>query len=254
MFGISTFNFQRRCLTLLAVALPLASVTHAVAADVVVVSNLTEPFRANSPIGNQMDFFWAAQSFLPNGTNYQLTSIDAIVGNGANSPEVLVELRGADINGQIDQTPAGLLTTLSSPDMSGRTGVRTFFPDSTVSLLATEHYWFVLGTTNAGTFDWSYADSNNFDGPGLLGSFADTSDAGMTWNYGIKSPYFLAVNAMATDLLGDVNCDGFVNLLDVSPFVDLITSGGFSLKADINQDGAVNLLDVAPFVDLLTGG
>ena len=253
MFGILTFNFHNCCLTLFAVILPMVWVTAAFAADVVVVSNLAEPFRDNTPIGNQTDFFWAAQSFLPNGANYQLTSIDAIVGNGANSPEVFAELRGADINGQIDQTPAGLLTTLTSPDMSGRTDIRTFFPDSTVALLATEQYWFVLGSTNAGTFDWSYADSNNFDGPGLLGSFADSSDAGMTWNYGIKSPYFLAVNAMTTDLLGDVNCDGFVNLLDVSPFVDLITSSGFSLKADINQDGAVNLLDVTPFVELLTG-
>ena len=55
-------------------------------------------------------------------------------------------------------------------------------------------------------------------------------------------------------LLGDVNCDGVVNLLDVAPFVDLVSNGGFSEKADINQDGIVNLLDVQPFVQLLAGG
>ena len=55
-------------------------------------------------------------------------------------------------------------------------------------------------------------------------------------------------------LLGDVNCDGFVDLLDVAPFVDLLTEGIFEPKADINQDGFVDLLDVAPFVDLLSGG
>ena len=55
-------------------------------------------------------------------------------------------------------------------------------------------------------------------------------------------------------LLGDVNCDGVINLLDVEPFISLINSGGFSTKADINEDGSVNLLDVAPFVDLLSGG
>ena len=54
-------------------------------------------------------------------------------------------------------------------------------------------------------------------------------------------------------LIGDVNQDGTVNLLDVSPFVDLISSSQFQLEADINQDGEVNLLDVAGFVDLLTG-
>ena len=55
-------------------------------------------------------------------------------------------------------------------------------------------------------------------------------------------------------LLGDVNCDGDVNLLDVAPFVNLISNSGFSEKADINEDGIVNLLDVQPFVALLSGG
>ena len=55
-------------------------------------------------------------------------------------------------------------------------------------------------------------------------------------------------------VLGDVNGDGMVNLLDVQPFVDLLTGGGFQPEADINQDGVVSLLDVDPFVDLLTGG
>ena len=54
-------------------------------------------------------------------------------------------------------------------------------------------------------------------------------------------------------LLGDINCDGQINLLDVTPFVELLNRGGFSDKADINRDGAVNLLDVTPFVDLLSG-
>ena len=55
-------------------------------------------------------------------------------------------------------------------------------------------------------------------------------------------------------MLGDVNCDGLVNLLDVDPFVDLISTGEFSDKADINMDGVVNLLDVTPFIALLNGG
>ena len=55
-------------------------------------------------------------------------------------------------------------------------------------------------------------------------------------------------------LLGDINCDGAVNLLDVAPFVDLISSGEFSPKGDFDSDGAVNLLDVAPFVNAIAGG
>lgn len=55
-------------------------------------------------------------------------------------------------------------------------------------------------------------------------------------------------------VLGDVNCDGAVNLLDVQPFVEAIPNGMFDPKADLNQDGMVNLLDVEPFVALLSGG
>ena len=54
--------------------------------------------------------------------------------------------------------------------------------------------------------------------------------------------------------LGDVNLDGVVNLLDVAPFVVLLSSGGFQAEADINEDGVVNLLDIDGFVALLSGG
>ena len=51
--------------------------------------------------------------------------------------------------------------------------------------------------------------------------------------------------------LGDVNLDGSVNLIDVTPFVMLLNSQGYQIEADINQDGSVDLADVTPFVDLL---
>ena len=54
-------------------------------------------------------------------------------------------------------------------------------------------------------------------------------------------------------LLGDVNLDGNVDLLDVSPFVALLTSGSFQLEADINRDNEVNLLDIGGFVEILIG-
>ena len=58
----------------------------------------------------------------------------------------------------------------------------------------------------------------------------------------------------ATDLLlGDVNGDGVVDLLDVAPFIELLENGGFLKAADVNQDGVVNLLDVDPFVVLIVG-
>ena len=58
----------------------------------------------------------------------------------------------------------------------------------------------------------------------------------------------------ASCLLGDVNQDGEVTLLDVSPFVTEISNGSTLCAADVNEDGVVDLLDVGPFVDLLQGG
>ena len=52
---------------------------------------------------------------------------------------------------------------------------------------------------------------------------------------------------------GDVNGDGVVDLLDISPFVELLAEGIFQEEADLNGDGLVNLLDIAPFVALLEG-
>ena len=54
-------------------------------------------------------------------------------------------------------------------------------------------------------------------------------------------------------VLGDVNGDGVVDGLDIQPFVDLLTGGGYQAEADINDDDVVDGLDIQPFVDIITG-
>ena len=76
-------------------------------------------------------------------------------------------------------------------------------------------------------------------------------------NMGVEiNPTFGIASILVTDdvLLGDINCDGVVNLLDVAPFVELLSNGEFSPKADFDGDGAVTLLDISPFVDALNSG
>ena len=59
-------------------------------------------------------------------------------------------------------------------------------------------------------------------------------------------------NTIPNTYLGDINQDGLVNLLDVTPFVSVVESGEYNVFADVNCDGLVNLLDVNAFVALMT--
>ena len=84
----------------------------------------------------------------------------------------------------------------------------------------------------------------------------DPIDNSTFWVTGQVSEDFgwqTVVNSFTLLLVGDINGDGVIDLLDVEPFVDLLISGEYNAVADINGDGVVDLLDVGPFVSLLAG-
>ncbi|TWT42411.1 hypothetical protein RAS1_35430 [Phycisphaerae bacterium RAS1] len=63
--------------------------------------------------------------------------------------------------------------------------------------------------------------------------------------------------------LGDLNCDGAVNVLDINPFILALSDPAAYAAAyptceiangDVNGDGNVDVLDINPFVALLSGG
>ena len=70
----------------------------------------------------------------------------------------------------------------------------------------------------------------------------DTFDPGATLTVTLVSPV----------ILGDVNQDGDVNILDISPFISILAAGDFQAEADTNEDGVVNFLDINSFIALLT--
>ena len=57
--------------------------------------------------------------------------------------------------------------------------------------------------------------------------------------------------AISSLLLGDVNSDGEVNILDVVTTVDLALNSEYNYAADTNQDGEVNVLDIVIIVSLI---
>ena len=62
----------------------------------------------------------------------------------------------------------------------------------------------------------------------------------------------IRLRVVSTALLGDVNLDGVVDYLDISPFILFLSTNGLQEEADINQDGFVNFLDISPFIVLLS--
>lgn len=87
------------------------------------------------------------------------------------------------------------------------------------------------------------------EGRTLIISFDSSNLQGNLDNIGIDNIRFAQFESPGT---GDVNQDGSLDLLDVAPFVELLSSGEYQVEADINEAGAVNLLDVGPFIELLS--
>ena len=53
------------------------------------------------------------------------------------------------------------------------------------------------------------------------------------------------------DLLGDVNTDGEVNILDIVSTINIVLSNEYLALADINQDGQINVLDIVILVNII---
>ena len=94
-----------------------------------------------------------------------------------------------------------------------------------------------------------FADGTRFDFD-LNSVFSNTRD---TFDSGATLTITRVVANVPDILVGDVNTDGTVNFLDISPFITVLATGGNQAEADINQSGFVDFLDISPFIVILTG-
>ena len=65
--------------------------------------------------------------------------------------------------------------------------------------------------------------------------------------YEINNSFCEEVNFM----LGDVNNDGSLNVLDIVLIVDLILNSEYDEHSDVNQDGILNILDIVTLVNII---
>ena len=60
----------------------------------------------------------------------------------------------------------------------------------------------------------------------------------------IESQFFVS-------LLGDINSDGIINILDIISTVNLILSNEYDERCDMNADGILDVLDIINMVQLI---
>ena len=52
-------------------------------------------------------------------------------------------------------------------------------------------------------------------------------------------------------ILGDVNNDGIINVLDIIAIVNLVLANEYDEIADVNEDGVLNVLDIISIVNII---
>ncbi|MEM9411288.1 MAG: M12 family metallo-peptidase, partial [Planctomycetota bacterium] len=243
--------------------------------------NVTEPLPAET------DFFWSTADLNNGATNGSMLMATASEGDSGalflyydtmvseidtgafldimTSSTGVIEFTNATAF-DFDILAAGTPFTVRWGDSFGETGVLTpDFIDEFGAFTVVSGTGILNENTGPTFLDTGYDPSTgaflfgriDYNVVGSAGDMVDISvTAGTTGivNNGVAlTPTFGVASILVTDsvLLGDINCDGAVNLLDVDPFIDLLSNGEFSAKADFNGDGVVSLLDVGPFVDAL---
>ena len=85
--------------------------------------------------------------------------------------------------------------------------------------------------TESGTIVWSYTHSGN--------------------NPNIARAQRYPLDAFDDTLLGDINEDGELNILDIVSLVNLVLAEEYNSNGDINGDGSLNILDIVSLVNLI---
>ena len=60
-------------------------------------------------------------------------------------------------------------------------------------------------------------------------------------------------NYCPSNVVGDINGDGIVNILDIVNAVNIVLSGNYQDEVDLNGDGLNNILDIILIVNIILG-
>ena len=93
----------------------------------------------------------------------------------------------------------------------------------------------ILEVTNSGNIVWEY--TNN-----------ESSNVVIARSQKYAIDYFDGID---NEIIGDINVDGIINILDIISLINLILDGYYVNYADLNQDGFINILDVVSLSNII---
>ena len=174
---------------------------------------------------------------IPNGSAGQSIGLGVAV--------VPADLESDDLLAQQYINPASLTTTRFA-DADGNLSSDLIDEADTVSADITS---LVLDAINAGETELLLV---------VFGTLSETNTSGGFGNnaFAFDTPTLTASRSSTpvgpAVLLGDANCDGVVDFLDIVPFIAILFGEDFKPEADIDQNGDVNFLDITPFIAILS--
>ena len=127
--------------------------------------------------------------------------------------------------------------------------------DLCIYLDADNYYWITLHAEDpASQISWYYSNNATF-------TYTTSSDLGVNWetpsvgNCGALSVWAEYIYEPEVDeMIGDINADGAVNILDVVLLANAVLTGNYLSEGDINGDGENNVLDIVGLVNIILNG
>jgi hypothetical protein len=127
--------------------------------------------------------------------------------------------------------------------------------DLCIYLDAGNYYWLTLHADDPDSqISWYYSNNATF-------TYTTSSDLGVNWetpsvgNCGALSVWAEYIYEPEVDeMIGDINADGDVNILDVVLLANAVLTGNYLSEGDINGDGMNNVLDIVGLVNIILNG
>ena len=144
-------------------------------------------------------------------------------------------------------------------DVSAETHGNNYFliitTDLCIYLDEGNYYWLTLHAADtASQITWLYSNNATF-------TYTSSSDQGENWetattgNCGSLSVWAEYIYEPEVDeMIGDINADGAVNILDVVLLANAVLTGNYLSEGDINGDGENNVLDIVGLVNIILNG